>query len=635
VSALDGRRSVKDLLVAQGKLGSDVVAAKVGGEVRDLHTLVAADAQPEPIRKSDPEALRVLRHSTAHILADAVQTLFPGTQVTFGPAVENGFYYDFDRPEGPFTEEDLPKIEAQMRKVVGANRPFVREEIDRDAAKALFEKMGEKYKREHIDDIPEGEILTLYRHGDWVDLCEGPHVPATGAVGAFKLTTVAGAYWRGDAKNRMLSRIYGTAFFSKQDLDEYLRRLEEAKKRDHRRIGKDLDLYSIDEVIGGGLVLWHPKGAFVRYVIEEFWRRAHLDNGYQLVSSPHVARVGLWEKSGHTGFYADRMYAPMDVEGTPYIVKPMNCPFHITIFNDRLRSYRDLPFRWAELGTVYRFEQSGELHGLLRVRGFTQDDAHLFIRPEQIEEELTRVVRFVLAILRAFGFNDFAIELSTRPDKFVGEIANWDRAEAALAAAVRATGLPYGMDPGGGAFYGPKIDIKIKDCLGRAWQCSTVQLDYNLPERLGMEFVGEDGKRHRPVMIHRALLGSMERFFAVLVEHYAGAFPMWLAPEQVTVVTVGEAHAPYAREVVAALVAAGLRVGLDDSSSKLGAKIRGAVLQKVPVVVVIGDKEVASRGVSPRARDAGEAKGEPGGPEPLDSFVQRMVAEARPPRLEM
>lgn len=635
MSALDGRRTVKDLLAAQGTLGSDVVAAKVAGEIRDLHTLVAPDARPEPIRKSDPEALAVLRHSTAHILADAVQTLFPGTQVTFGPAVDSGFYYDFDRPEGPFTEEDLPKIEAQMRKIVGGNRPFVREEVDRDAARALFEGKGEKYKREHIDSIPEGEILTLYRHGDWVDLCEGPHVPATGAVGAFKLTTVAGAYWRGDAKNRMLSRIYGTAFFSKQDLDEHLRRLEEAKKRDHRRIGKDLDLFSIDEVIGGGLVLWHPKGALIRYVMEEFWRRAHLEHGYQLVSSPHVARTTLWQKSGHTEFYADRMYAPMDVEGTPYIVKPMNCPFHVTIFKDRLRSYRELPLRWAELGTVYRFEQSGELHGLLRVRGFTQDDAHLFIRPEHIEVELARVVKFVLAILRAFGFSDFAIELSTRPDKFVGEVESWDRAEVALAAAVRDTGLPFGTDAGGGAFYGPKIDIKIKDCLGRAWQCSTVQLDFNLPERFEMEFVAEDGKRHRPVMIHRALLGSMERFFAVLVEHHAGAFPMWLAPEQVTVVTVGEAHAAYAGEVVAALRAAGLRVGIDDSSAKLGAKIRGAVMQKVPVVAVIGDKEVAGRGVSPRARDAEGGKGDGGGPEPLDGFVQRMVEEARPPRLEM
>jgi threonyl-tRNA synthetase len=635
VSALDGRRTVKDLLAAQGTLGSDVVAARVGGEIRDLHTLVSADARPEPIRKSDPEALAVLRHSTAHILADAVQTLYPGTQVTFGPAVDSGFYYDFDRPEGPFTEEDLPKIEAQMRKVVGGNRPFVREEVDRDAARALFEGKGEKYKREHIDSIPEGEILTLYRHGDWVDLCEGPHVPATGAVGAFKLTTVAGAYWRGDAKNRMLSRIYGTAFFSKQDLDEYLRRLEEAKKRDHRRLGKDLDLFSIDEVIGGGLVLWHPKGALIRYVIEEFWRRAHLEHGYQFVSSPHVARTTLWQKSGHTEFYADRMYAPMDVEGTPYIVKPMNCPFHVTIYKDRLRSYRELPLRWAELGTVYRFEQSGELHGLLRVRGFTQDDAHLFIRPEHIEAELAEVVRFVLAILRAFGFSDFAIELSGRPDKYVGAIESWDRAEAALAAAVRETGLPFGTDPTGGAFYGPKIDIKIKDCLGREWQCSTVQLDFNLPERFEMEYVAEDGKRHRPVMIHRALLGSIERFFAVLVEHYAGAFPMWLAPEQVTVVTVGEAHAPYAQEVVAALKAAGLRVGLDDSAAKLGAKIRGAVMQKVPVVAVIGDREVLGRGVSPRARGAEGGKGEGAGPESLESFVQRMVGEARPPRLEM
>ncbi|MBI2895138.1 MAG: threonine--tRNA ligase [Deltaproteobacteria bacterium] len=630
MTSLEGRKSVKDLLAERGLFDPRVIAARVGDEIRDLHTLVAADSSVVPIHDSDPEAIWVLRHSAAHILADAVQRLHPGTQVTFGPAVEGGFYYDFDRPEGPFTDEDLPKIESAMKKTIARDLPFAREETSRDAARALFESKGEKYKREHIDDIPEGETITLYRHGDWVDLCEGPHVPSTGWVRAVKLTSVAGAYWRGDAKNRMLSRIYGTAFFSKEDLDAHLARIEEAKRRDHRRLGKELDLYSIDETIGGGLVLWHPKGAFVRHLIEDYWRRAHLEHGYDLVASPHIARTGLWQISGHLGFYADRMYSPMDVEGTPYIVKPMNCPFHITIYKDRLRSYRELPLRWAELGTVYRFEQSGELHGLLRVRGFTQDDAHLFIRPEQIETELVRVVRFVLGILRAFGFTEFDVELSTRPEKFVGLPENWDRAEAALRAAIDSTGLPCGTDVGGGAFYGPKIDIKIKDCLGRAWQCSTVQLDFALPERFEMEYVGDDGKRHRPVMIHRALLGSIERFFAVMVEHYAGAFPMWLAPEQVALVTVGEAHSEYAREVAAILQGRTIRATVDDSSSKLGAKIRSAVLRKVPYVVVIGDKEVAARSLSPRSREAGD-QGSVG----LDAFVERVVAEARPPRLEV
>ncbi|RMH42298.1 MAG: threonine--tRNA ligase [Deltaproteobacteria bacterium] len=560
-------------------------------------------------------------------MAKAVQRLYPGTKVTIGPDIDTGFYYDFDAPK-PFTEDDLAAIEAEMQKIIDADEPFVREEIDRDEAIRLFRDLGEDYKVEIIEDIiPPGAVTTIYRTGDWFDLCRGPHVERTGQIKAFKLLSVAGAYWRGDEKRPMLQRIYGTAFPDKKQLRQFLQRLEEAKKRDHRKLGKELDLFSIDNTIGGGLVLWHPKGALVRYLIEEYWRRRHLDSGYDLVATPHIAKDQLWQTSGHLEFYKESMFAGMDVDGQDYLVKPMNCPFHVTIYKQGLRSYRDLPLRWAELGTVYRYERSGTLHGLLRVRGFTQDDAHLFMTRDQLPGELDRVVQFCLSILGAFGFEDFTLYLSTRPEKFVGEPAVWDEAEQALHAAIEKTGLPYEIDRGGGAFYGPKIDIALTDALGRKWQCSTVQVDFNLPERFDLQYVGPDGERHRLVMVHRALLGSIERFFAVLVEHYGGAFPVWLAPVQARAITVSERQDAWAREVEAALRARGFRVDSDLSADKLGAKIRRAQLEKIPFMLVCGDKEVEARAVAPRTREGKRLD-----VMSLDAFADHLADAARIPR---
>jgi threonyl-tRNA synthetase len=546
--------------------------------------------------------LETLRHSAAHVMAKAVQKLFPETKVTIGPSIEAGFYYDFDRKE-PFTEADLAKLEAEMQKIVKANEPFVRHEIARDEARAMFDKLGETYKVELIDSFPPDAVVSYYTTGDWLDLCRGPHVKATGEIKAFKLLSVAGAYWRGNERNPQLQRIYGTAFGSKAELDAYLKMLEEAKRRDHRRIGKDLDLFSIDETIGAGLVLWHPKGGRVRHQIETFWRDEHFANGYELVSSPHIARDELWKTSGHLSFYKENMFSGMDVDGQQYLAKPMNCPFHCTIFKKGLRSYRELPHRWAELGTVYRYERSGVMHGLLRVRGFTQDDAHLFMTREQLPGELERVVNFCLYILRTFGFTEFKLYLATRPKDFVGDPEMWKVAEAALLDVLQKSGLPYEVDPGGGAFYGPKIDLKLKDCLGREWQCSTVQVDFNLPERFDLEYVGSDGGRHRIVMVHRALLGSMERFFAVLTEHYAGAFPVWLAPLQARVIAVGDRQEAYVGEVAEALTRRGFRVDTHVGGEKLGAKIRQAQLEKIPFMLVCGDKEVEGRTVAARTRE--------------------------------
>jgi threonyl-tRNA synthetase len=558
-------------------------------------------------------------------MASAVKRLFPEAKVTIGPAIEKGFYYDFDVPR-PFTEEDLGRIEAEMQRVINADLEFVRKEVPRDHALTLFHDLGEPYKREIIDGIPAGDTISLYQHGDFVDLCRGPHVGRTSEVKAFKLTSVAGAYWRGDERRQMLQRIYGCAFSSRKELQEHLHRLEEAKRRDHRKLGKDLDLFSIEEAIGGGLVLWHPKGALIRYLIEEFWRREHLKHGYDLVNSPHIAREALWHTSGHIEWYRENLYSGMDVDGQQYLVKPMNCPFHLTMYQGRLRSYRELPLRWAELGTVYRYERSGVLHGLLRVRGFTQDDAHIFMRRDQASEEVERTMRFCLHILRSFGFDSFKTYLATRPTKFVGEVAAWDEAEAILRRGLEATGLSYEVDAGGGAFYGPKIDLKLVDALDREWQCSTIQVDFQLPERFRLEYVASDGSRQRPSMIHRALLGSIERFFAVLLEHYAGALPLWLAPVQARLCTVSEKAEPFAREAFAAISGAGLRAELDVSSDKLGAKIRRAQLEKIPYMLVIGDKEIADRGVSPRTRE-----GKQGGFVSLEAFIEQLRDESRPP----
>lgn len=554
-------------------------------------------------------------------MASAVQALFPGTKVTIGPVIDDGFFYDFDTPK-PFTPEDLAKIEKKMGEIVGQNLPLQRKVMNRDEAVALFKNKGERYKVEIIEGLPVGEEITCYQHGDWLDLCKGPHAKSTGEIKAFKLLTAAGAYWRGDEKRERLQRIYGTAFLTQQELEAHLKRLAEAEARDHRKIGQALDLFSTMEEDGAGLILWHPKGGRIRKIIEDYWREAHVQGGYEIVFTPHVARRDLWKTSGHLDFYKDYMYAPMDLEGTPYQLKPMNCPFHIKIYQTALRSYRELPFRWAELGTVYRYERSGVLHGLLRVRGFTQDDAHIFCLPGQLEEEVGRVLDFNLKMLRTFGFEEFEVYLSTRPEKSVGSDANWELATNGLQSALKEKNISFEIDPGEGVFYGPKIDMKIKDVLGRSWQCSTIQVDFNLPERFDLEYVSEDGSRQRPIMIHRALLGSLERFFGVLIEHYAGDFPLWLAPVQVVLLTITDHQVAYAQEVAQRLKEKGIRVEVDLRPEKLGGKIRQSELLKIPYMAVIGKKEVEEGKVSVRSRKQGDMGGMK-----VDDFVTKLLKE--------
>jgi threonyl-tRNA synthetase len=534
-------------------------------------------------------------------MAEAVRAVYPSAKCGIGPIIEDGFYYDFD-VEKPFTPEDIAKIEAKMSEIISGGHAFTRTAVSKETALETFGSAGEKYKVELINALGDGEI-TLYTQSGFTDLCRGPHLPSTRFIKAYKITGFAGAYWRGDEKNKMLQRIYGVAFASKKELEDYLHRLEEAKRRDHRKLGKELDLFSTNEAIGSGLVLWHPAGSTVRRVIEDFWKKEHVKACYDIVYTPHVAMLDLWKTSGHWDFYRDNLYSPMDVEGQDYIVKPMNCPFHIQIYKSHLRSYRDLPIRYAELGTVYRYERSGALHGLLRVRGFTQDDAHIFMRPDQLEAEIKSVLHFTLYILRSFGFNEFDVYLSTRPEKYVGTLPNWEKAEAALKSALESTGLKYSIDPGEGVFYGPKIDVKIKDIIGRSWQCSTVQVDFNLPERFDVSYRDEHGAEARPIMLHRALMGSLERFFGCLVEHYAGAFPFWLAPVQAVLLTVTDRNNAYAGATLKKLKAVGIRAELDDRNEKLGFKIREAELRKIPYMLVAGDKEEADGMVSPRAKD--------------------------------
>lgn len=571
------------------------------------------------------EGREILRHSTAHVLAQAVKRLFPEVKLAIGPAIENGFYYDFDKPE-PFTLDDLGRIEEEMRKIVAEDLPIVREEISRDEAVQLFQKLDEPYKLELIEDLPDEEVVSIYRQGEFVDLCRGPHLASTGQLRAFKLLSVAGAYWRGDEKRKMLQRIYGTAFPSEAELQAHLHVLEEAEKRDHRKLGKELDLFSLHEEAGAGLVYWHPKGAIIRKVIEDFWREEHLKRGYQLVYSPHIARRDLWEISGHWGWYRENMYSPIDIDGVEYLLKPMNCPFHILMYKTRTRSYRDLPIRWAELGTVYRYERSGVLHGMLRVRGFTQDDAHLFMRPDQLEDELVGVLDLVQFMMKSFGYKDYDMELSVRDpankEKYVGPDDVWNMAEGALVAALERKGLPYTRMEGEAKFYGPAIDVKVKDALGRGWQGPTIQVDFNLPERFDLEYIGEDNAPHRPVMIHRTVLGSMERFVAGLVEHYAGAFPVWLAPVQVRVIPIADRHIDYARKVASELMEAKVRVEVDDRSEKMGYKIREAQLEKVPYMLVAGDREAEQGTVSVRSRSEGDL-----GPMALADFKARVIRE--------
>ncbi len=574
-----------------------------------------------------------IRHSTAHVMAQAVMDRFPGAKIAIGPAIDDGFYYDFDLPR-PLTPEDLEQIETRMRQIIQEDHPFSRRALSAEEALQIFK--DQPYKIELIEGLESGGFdedgnpltekpeISIYQHDKFVDLCRGPHVERTSQIhpDAIKLMNVAGAYWRGDERRPMLQRIYGTAWYTSAELKEYLQKLEEAKKRDHRRLGRELDLYSISEEVGPGLILWHPKGAMIRKLAEDFWSEEHERSGYDFVYTPHIGKAQLWETSGHLSFYTESMYAPIDIEGQQYYLKPMNCPFHVHIYKDRIRSYRELPIRFAERGTVYRYERSGVLHGLLRVRGFTQDDAHHFCRPDQMPQEIDVVLNFCLHILRSFGFTDFQAYLSTQPEESVGEAQRWRDAEAALQSSLERAEIPYELDQGGGAFYGPKIDLKIKDAIGREWQLSTIQFDFNLPERFNLEFVGEDGQPHRPYMIHRALLGSMERFFGVLIEHYAGAFPVWLAPVQAILIPIADRHLDYAYEVVKKLKAAGLRVIVDERSERMNAKIRDAQNQKIPYMLVVGDKEIEQGAVALRLRS-----GENPGTIPLEDFVQRAKEE--------
>ncbi len=569
----------------------------------------------------DPtQALRHrMRHSAAHVMADAVLRLFPGAKMGIGPPTQDGFYYDFEVSR-PFTPEDLEQIETLMKGAIAGGFPFEREELDASEARDMF--ADQPYKLELIEGLADAETLSIYRHNGFVDLCQGPHVENTGQISAVKLLTVAGAYWRGDEHRPMLQRIYGTAFESEEELSGHLERLEEAERRDHRTLGRQLGLYSVHDEIGPGLIVWHPNGGRIRSIIEDYWKNLHYRLGYDVVYSPHIGRAALWETSGHLDFYRESMYAPMDVDEQEYFLKPMNCPFHIAIYRSTLRSYRELPLRFAELGTVYRYERSGALHGLMRVRGFTQDDAHIFCRPEQLEDEIGGVLDLTFELLRDFGFEEYSIALSTRPEKFVGEEEMWDHATSSLRGALESKRLPFTIDEGGGAFYGPKIDIHITDALGRAWQCTTVQFDFNLPERFDLTYQDDQGGRQRPYMVHRAILGSMERFLGVLIEHYGGSFPLWLAPVQAVVIPIADRHLEYANQVSETLKAGGIRVEVDDRSERMNLKIRTAQMMKVPYMLVVGDREAEAGAVAVRLRD-----GEDLGAMPVADLQARLAQE--------
>jgi len=553
-------------------------------------------------------------------MAHAVKELFPRAKLAIGPATDEGFYYDFDI-DRTFIPEDLSLIQKKMSEIIKQDNPFVRKIVSRKEAIDLFKRMGDDYKVELLEDITDEEV-SLYEEGGFMDLCRGPHISSTGQVAAFKLLSIAGAYWRGDEKNKMLQRIYGTAFTEEKDLKKYLDFLEEVKKRDHRRLGRELDLFSISEEIGAGLIIWHPNGALIRREIEDFWIDEHYKTGYKILYSPHIAKLQLWQTSGHLDFYRENMYSPMEIEGIDYEIKPMNCPFHIHVYKNSLRSYKELPIKYAELGTVYRYERSGVLHGLLRVRGFTQDDAHIFCREDQIEDEILHVLEFTLFILRTFGFEQYDVYLSTRPERYVGTIENWERSTNALKQALEIKKLSYEIDIGEGVFYGPKIDIKVKDSLNRPWQCSTVQVDFNNPERFDMNYIGSDGREHRPIMIHRALMGSLERFFGILIEHYAGVFPLWLAPVQVEFLTIAERHADYAESLSEKLRSEGIRTLLNLDNEKIGYKIRNATIRKVPYLVIIGDKEISEKTIAVRKRT-----GENIGPLAIDEFIRIIKKE--------
>jgi threonyl-tRNA synthetase len=597
------------------------IAAKIDDTIADFTTPLTEDSTLTPIQIGSDEAFDVLRHSTAHVMALAVREIFgTNVKIAIGPSIENGFYYDFLR-EQPFNPEDFEKIEKKMEEIVRQALPFSRTEIQSSDAIARFEAEDEKYKIELIQDL-DTDMVSLYQVGDFTDLCRGPHVPNTSFIKAFKLLRVAGAYWRGDEKKDVLQRIYGTAFFDKKDLKKHLHALEEAKKRDHRKLGKELELFTVQEDIGAGLILWQPKGAQLRRLIEDYWKDEHYRHDYDLLYTPHIARQDLWKTSGHLDFYSENMYSPMDIDGVAYQLKPMNCPFHIGVYTNKKRSYRELPLRWCELGTVYRYERAGALHGLLRVRGFTQDDAHIFCRPDQLEDEIYNILELNLHILENFGFKEYDIYLSTRPEKYVGSDKSWELATESLKLALEKKGLKFMIDPGEGVFYGPKIDIKIKDQLGRSWQCSTIQVDFNLPERFQLTYTGSDNSDHQPIMIHRALMGSLERFIGVLIEHYAGVFPLWFAPVQARILNITDDQAEYCENVFKQFRKAGLRIEKDLRNEKLNYKIREAQVNKIPYMLIVGDKEKENGTVTVRLRDG---KNLP--PMTLSEFIEKVKTE--------
>ncbi|MDW7772513.1 MAG: threonine--tRNA ligase [Desulfobulbaceae bacterium] len=592
--------ALKELV--SNKVRKQTVAVKSNGEAVDLSSPLMNDSVLEPVTVDSEEGKDILRHSAAHIMALAVRQLFgPGVRVAIGPSIENGFYYDFDREE-PFTPEDFEKIENKMAEIVAARLPFVREEMPKGEAIEFFAKQGEAYKVELLQEL-EADTVSLYAQGDFVDLCRGPHIPDSSWLKAFKLLRVAGSYWRGDEDRQMLQRLYGTAFYDKKELKNYLARLEEAKKRDHRRLGRELGIFTIQDQIGPGLILWLPRGALLRRLIEDYWKDEHYRHGYELLYTPHIARQDLWKTSGHLDFYGENMYSGMEIDEVAYQIKPMNCPFHIGIYKSSKHSYREFPIRWCELGTVYRYERTGALHGLLRVRGFTQDDAHIFCRPDQLEGEIFNILDLNLHILKTFGFEQYDIYLSTRPEKYVGSDDHWEAATEALKQALVKKGIEYELDPGEGVFYGPKIDIKIKDQLGRSWQCSTIQVDFNLPERFEMSYTGDDGQEHQPIMIHRALMGSLERFVGVLIEHYAGAFPLWMAPEQARILNITDDQYKYCEAVYDRLRKLNIRVEKDLRNEKLNYKIREAQLMKVPYMIIIGEREKEEGKITVRKRN--------------------------------
>jgi threonyl-tRNA synthetase len=594
--------SLGDVFRSSDEAGRSSIAARLNGNLVDLSTILESDATIEAVSTDSAHGLEILRHSASHIMAQAVKALFPDARVAIGPAIENGFYYDFD-VQKPFSDDDLARIEAKMTEIISLNLAFCREEIPREEAIARFEKAGETYKVEILRELADARV-SLYQQGDFIDLCRGPHIPETGHLKAFKLTSVAGAYWRGDERNRMLQRIYGTAFGDREALNNYLRFLEEAHRRDHRRLGRELDLFSFSDEVGAGMVIYHPKGAILRHILEVFEKREHLRRGYHIVLGPTLLKTELWKRSGHFDNYRENMYFT-EIDEQSYGIKPMNCLAHMLIYKSKIRSYRDLPLRFFELGTVHRHEKSGVLHGLLRVRQFTQDDAHILCMPEQLHREIQDIIDFVIDIMGIFGFS-YDMEISTRPEKSIGSDLDWGRATDALIGAIEDKGIPYTICEGEGAFYGPKIDVKLRDALDRRWQCATIQCDFTLPERFDLTYIGIDGQRHRPVMLHRVILGAIERFLGVLIEHYAGAFPTWLAPVQTVIVTVSDAQLPFAREAFEKLRDLGVRVELDDRNEKLGYKIREAQVQKIPYMLVIGDREVAAQGISPRRRDGSQ-----------------------------